>query len=129
MDTDRINLLTEQIIGCAYRVSNELGCGFLEKVYENAMVVALKKSGLKVEQQVRFEVRFDSIAVGEYIADLVVEHAVIVEIKAVKSLDEVHEAQCINQLRVTNLPVCLLMNFAKPKLDIKRFAGRSRMQI
>jgi len=127
MNTD-INALTEKIIGCAYRVSNELGCGFLEKVYENAMVVALRQSGVQVQQQqVRFVVLFDGVEVGEYIADLVVEGCVILELKVVKGLDEIHDAQCINLLRVTRLPICLLMNSAKPKVEIRRLAGKSRI--
>ena len=82
-----LNGLTERIIGCVYAVSNDLGCGFLEKVCENAMVVALHESGLTVQQQVRFDVLFRGINVGEYVADLVVENAALVELKAVKGLD------------------------------------------
>ena len=116
--------LTERIIGCAYLVSNELGCGFLEKVYENAMVVALKNAGLQVEQQRHFPVFFQGVQVGDYIADLVVEGKVILELKAVKNFDDVHSAQCINHLRCAALDVCLLMNFAKPKVEIKRFVRK-----
>jgi GxxExxY protein len=122
-DKTKLNEITEAVIGCAFRVQNALGCGFLEKVYENAMAVALKMAGLRVEQQVRFVVMFEGVEVGEYIADLVVESLVLVELKAVKNFDDVHSAQCINILKVTGLPVCLLMNFAKPRLDLKRFAG------
>src|SRR5689334_8350615 len=120
MNTDehRYNAVTERIIGCAHRVSNGLGCGFLEKVYENALAHELRKSGLSVAQQVRFVVMYDGAEVGEYIADIVVEGLVLIELKAVKGLDDVHSAQCINLLRVTNLPLCLLMNFAKPKVEI-----------
>jgi GxxExxY protein len=126
MNTDehRWNALTERIISCVYSVSNELGCGFLEAVYENAMVVALRNAGLSVQQQVRFKVFYQDVEVGEYIADLVVESTVLVELKAVKGLDDVHTAQCLNLLRTTNLPICLLVNFAKPKAEIKRFMGR-----
>jgi GxxExxY protein len=125
MNTDehRYVQLTERIIACAYAVSNELGCGFLENVYENAMVHELGKQGLSAQQQVRFAVMYDGVEVGLYVADLVVEGLVLVELKAVKSLDEVHSAQCINLLRSTNLAVCLLINFAKPKVEIKRFVG------
>jgi GxxExxY protein len=130
MNTDehRWNALTERIIGCVYDVSNELGCGFLENVYENAMVVALRNAGLAVSQQVRFKVLFQGVEVGEYIADLVVEGTVLVELKAVKALDDVHSAQCINLLKVTGLPICLLVNFAKPKVEIRRFAGPAAQQ-
>jgi GxxExxY protein len=127
MNTDehRYGGLTERIIGCGYAVSNGLGCGFLEKVYENALVHELRKAGLSVAQQVRFLVMYDGVEVGEYIADIVVEGTVLIELKAVKALDDVHSAQCINLLRVTRLPVCLLLNYAKPKLEIKRFVGEN----
>jgi GxxExxY protein len=84
--------ITEKIIGCAYAVANELGCGFLEKVYENAMFVALTQSELQVRQQWPMVVRFRQVVVGDYIADLFVEEQVLVEVKAVKALDEVHSA-------------------------------------
>jgi GxxExxY protein len=115
--------LTEQIIGCFYEVSNALGCGFLEKVYENAVTVALRKSGLSVQQQVRFVIMYEGVEVGEYIADLVVENRILVELKAVKALDEIHTAQCINLLRASNLRVCLLANFGKPKVEVKRIVN------
>jgi len=126
MNTDehRWNALTESIIGCMYSVSNELGCGFLENVHEKAMLVALRNAGLSVRSQVRFKVFCQREEVGEYIADLVVEGTVLVELKAVKALDDIHSAPCINLLRVTNLPICLLANFAKPKVDVRRFAGK-----
>lgn len=125
MDTDGhgFDAVTEVIIGCGYKISNSLGCGFLEKVYENALAHEMRKSGLSVAQQVRFAVVYDGVEVGEYIADMVVEGVVLVELKAVKSLDDVHLAQCINLLRATNLPVCILMNFAKPRLEVKRLVG------
>jgi GxxExxY protein len=125
MNTDEhgFNTLTERIIGCAYDVSNGLGCGYLEKVYENALAHELRKAGLSVIQQMRFVVIYDGVEVGEYIADIVVERTILVELKAVKCLDEIHSAQCINLLRTTGLPVCLLINFAKPKVEIKRLIG------
>jgi GxxExxY protein len=126
MNTDEhgFDWVTERIIGCCYAVSNELGCGFLEKVYENALVHSLRKAGLFVQQQLRFVIVYDGVEVGEYIADLVVEQTVLVELKAVRAFDEVHSAQCINLLRATKLPACLLVNFAKPKVEIKRFLGK-----
>jgi len=88
MDADgrRLNDTTEAIIGCAYRVSNTLGCGFLEKVYENALAIEIKKAGLRVVQQARIEVTYEGHVVGEYCADLLVEACVIVELKAAKAL-------------------------------------------
>jgi len=126
MNTDELrwNALTERIIACVYSVSNELGCGFLESVYSKAMVDALERAGLSAQREVRFRVYYEGIDVGEYIADLVVEGTVLLELKAVKALDDVHSAQCLNLLRATNLPICLLINFAKPKVEMKRFMGK-----
>lgn len=122
MDTDkqRLNSVTEAIIGGAFAVSNALGLGFLEKVYEVALVVALRKAGLTVLQQVIYEVRHEGQIVGEYIADFVVKDAVLVELKAIKEFDSVHMAMCLNYLRASGLTLCLLINFGKAKVDVKR---------
>jgi GxxExxY protein len=117
-----INQITEKIIGCSYTVSNTLGCGFLEKVYENALAHELKKLSFKVLQQHPIKVYYDSVIVGEYVADLFVEDSVIVEIKAIKGLEESHLAQCLNYLKATNLKIGLLINFGKPKVEIRRVA-------
>ena len=122
-DVERLNELTRRIIGCAYAVSNELGAGFLEKVYENALQHELGKAGLCVQQQQPIQVHYDGIVVGEYLADLVVESAVLVELKAVKAFDDVHFAQCINYLKATGMQICLLLNFGQPKIEIKRFVN------
>ncbi len=119
-DERRLNDITERVIGCAYRVSNKLGCGFLEKVYENAMFVDLSHEGLQVEQQRLLRIYYREALVGEYLADLVVEGLVLLELKAVRALDEVHVAQCLNYLKATGLRVALLINFAKPKIEIRR---------
>jgi GxxExxY protein len=119
-DERRLNQITETIIGCAYDIGNGLGCGFLEKVYENALMVSLTHAGLKAQQQCPIVVRWKGVVVGEYFADLLVESSVVVEIKAVKAIDEVHAAQCLNYLKATGIRVCLLINFAKPKVEIKR---------
>jgi GxxExxY protein len=125
MNTDEHrDALTERIIGCAMAVSNELGCGFLEKIYENALVVALKEAGLSVRQQGPIEVSFRGVVVGEYVADLIVEGTVLLELKAVKEFDDVHKAICINYLKATGLRICLLINFGKPKLEIKRIVWK-----
>ena len=115
--------LTEKVIQCAFTVSNTLGCGFLEKVYENALAHELNKAGLKVQQQYGITVYYDGVAVGEYTADLLVEGVLLVELKAVKDLDDIHLAQCLNYLKATNLRLCLLMNFAKPKLEFRRIVN------
>jgi GxxExxY protein len=122
MNTDQINQITERIIGCAFKVRDKLGCGFMEKCYENALAHELRKSGLQVEQQVSLKVWYDDVVVGEYVADLIVEGQVLIELKAIKSLDAVHSSQCINYLAATKLPVCLLLNFGS-RVDVKRFAG------
>ena len=101
-------------------MGNTLGVGFLEKVYENALVHELRKQGLKVEQQLPIEVWYDGVVVGHYQADLLVEGSVILELKAVTALDTVHFAQCMNYLKATGLTLGLLINFGKPKLEIKR---------
>jgi GxxExxY protein len=120
MTSLELNQLTEKIIGCAYKVSNGLGSGFLEKVYENALVHEIVKTGLKTQQQFPIRVHYDGIIVGEYVADLLVEDMVLVELKAVKLLDDVMAAQCLNYLRATDYPVCLLVNFGRPRLEIRR---------
>lgn len=123
-DTGRLNKVTETVIGCAYRVSDNLGCGFLEKIYENALAHELRKTGLKVEQQKRFNVAYDGILVGEYIADLIAEDEVIVETKATKAIEEVHTAQCLNYLRATGLKVGLVLNFGTTRVSVKRVVNR-----
>jgi GxxExxY protein len=104
-------------------VSNTLGCGFLEKVYENALLHELQKAGLKAEQQKPIAVHYDGVVVGDYYADLVVGDAVIVELKVVKAIEDVHAAQCLNYLKATGLNVCLLINFAHPCVEIKRLVN------
>jgi GxxExxY protein len=115
-----INEITQKIIGCAYTVSNTLGIGFVEKVYENALVHALRKTGLEVKQQYPITVTYDSVIVGEFAADLLVEESVLVELKAVSMLTEVHMAQALNYLRATGHEICLLINFGTTKVQVKR---------
>ena len=115
-----INRITERIINCVYRVSNTLGSGFLEKVYENAVAIELWKNGLRVEQQRPIKVFCEKNLVGDFVADLLVEDSVIVELKAAKTVVEVHSAQCMNYLKATGLKVCLLVNFGRPRVDVKR---------
>ena len=115
-----VNEITEMIIGCVYKVSNTLGDGFAEKVYENATAIEVGKSGLRARQQYPIKVAYDGIVVGEFFVDLLVEELILVEFKAVKLLEEFHVAQCLNYLRATGLPVCLLINFYRPKVEIRR---------
>lgn len=121
---EEMNQITEKVIGCAYKVSNRLGTGFLEKVYENALAHEIKKAGLRVEQQCGIFVYYDDIIVGNYDADLLVEDCIIVELKTVKALDETHFAQCINYLKATRLQICLLINFYKSRIEIKRIVNQ-----
>ena len=116
-----LNELTEKIIGCAYEVSNTLGSGFPESVYEKALQHQAVKTGLTAERQYQMKVFFDGILAGEFFADLLIGEKVLVEIKAVRALDELHVAQAMNYLKASGMPVCLLINFGRPKIEIRRF--------
>ena len=120
MPSPDVNTITEKIIGSAYRVSNSLGIGFVEKVYENALAHEIQKSGLKVAQQDPIKVLYDEIVVGDFFADLLVEEQVLVELKAVSMLKDEHVAQSLNYLRATGLEICLLINFGTAKVQLKR---------
>ena len=122
MNTDKALVesdLTERVIGVFYSVYNELGVGFLENVYENALALALNNAGLDVEQQTALAVSFRGHTVGEFRADIVVEKRLILEIKAAERLTPAHEAQLINYLKVARIPVGLLLNFG-PRPEFKR---------
>ena len=111
--------LTEKIIGAAYNAYNTLGFGFLEKVCENALAVELSNAGLRVDQQYPVPVTYDGELVGDYVADLLVEGKVIVEVKGVSSLESAHEVQLVNYLKATGVEVGLLINFGR-KVEAKR---------
>ena len=116
-----LNDLTKKIIGCAYNVSNVLGIGFVEKVYENAYVHEMRKdSSLSVLQQYPIEVEYDGVVVGRFFADLLVNERVLIELKAVSELNDIHMAQALNYLKATGLETCLLINFGKPRIEIRR---------
>jgi GxxExxY protein len=115
-----LNTITERVIGCAYTVHNKLGCGFNEKVYENALAHELRKQDSVAEQQKPLEVWYDGIVVGLCLADLWVEDSVPVELKVVKVIDDSHLAQALNQLKASNKKVGLVLNFGTPKLGIRR---------
>ena len=117
---DVIDEIVQTVIGCAYEVSNVLGPGFLERVYEHAMIRELTLRGVRVESQVRFPVAYKGQCVGEYLADLVVEGSVLVELKCVETFSNEHMAQCINYLKASHLRIALLINFQKPRVDWKR---------
>lgn len=111
--------LTEPIISSFYEVHHRLGHGFLESVYERAMVIALSKRGLEVKRQVPVVVNYESQVVGEFVTDLLVENRVIVELKACRALNPVHEAQLINYLRASPIELGLLLLFG-PKAVFRR---------
>ncbi len=131
MDTDKALLmdadLTDRIIGAFYAVYNELGHGFLESVYENALAIALREAGLAVQHQASLSVRYRSHIVGDFKTDLLVEGRIIVELKAVAQLMPAHEAQLVNYLKASGLHVGLLLNFgSRPQFKRKVF-GQSRL--
>ena len=115
-----INDITYAINGAAFEVNRVLGSGFLEKVYENALLVELKERGLNAESQIPVKVFYKNKIVGEYIIDILVEKKVIVELKTVEKVDNVHEAQLLNYLKASGIQVGLLINFKHPKVEIKR---------
>lgn len=121
MSDAELNAITEKIIGCAFTVSNTLGCGFLEAVYQNALVHELRKAGLRADPGQRVTVVYDGLVVGEFIPDILVEGVVIVELKAVKEHNDLFTAQCLNYLKATGLRLCLLLNFGTSRVDVKRY--------
>ncbi len=112
--------LSEAVIGCVFRVANGLGIGFLEKVYENALLHELRKAGLEAKQQLSIMVTYDGENVGDYVGDIVVEGRLLLELKACKALEDIHLAQCLNYLKATGIPTCLLINFGTHKPQIRR---------
>ena len=130
-DRSRLDQLSGQVIGCAFTVLNTLGAGFLEKVYENALAYELRAAGLSAVQQHGAKVHYKDILGGEYFVDLPIDDMLLVELKIVKALDDAHmrsgagpegRMQCTNYLKATGLQLYLLLNFGKPRLEIKRVA-------
>ena len=113
---------TEAIIGAAFEVHNELGYGFLEKVYQRAMQVELCQRGFTCETEAKITVKYKNVVVGEYFADLFVNESVIVELKVAKQYNPADEAQLLNELKATGVKVGLLINFGKDKVEFKRLA-------
>lgn len=112
--------LTEQIIGCAYEVWNELGFGFLESVYEKSLVIALQDRRVSADRQVPVGVSFRGQPVGDYVCDLVVEQTILVELKSVRQLATAHEVQLVNYLSATSTEIGLLINFGPSGVEVKR---------
>ena len=115
-----INEITYAINGAVFEVNKILGPGFLEKVYQNALIIELKSRGLKAGSQVPIKVFYKENVVGDYIADILVEDKVIVELKTVENVDKIHEAQLLNYLKATGMQLGLLVNFRHPRAEIKR---------
>lgn len=120
METNEEDQILKTVVGAAYEVSNVLGPGFVEKVYERALVRELTGKGLQTKSQVRFAVLYKGQCVGEYVADLVVEDRILVELKCVDDFLPQHLAQCINYLKASGLHLALLINFQKSKVHWKR---------
>ena len=111
--------LTAKIIECVYKVHNTLGFGFLEAIYQNALLIELLKSGLQTEKEKKIQVHYDNQLVGDYMADIIVEDKVILELKSVKELHPAHSAQLVNYLKATGIEVGLLINFGE-SVEVKR---------
>jgi GxxExxY protein len=115
--------ITSEILASAFEVVNQFGCGFAEKVYERALLQEVRSRGLKVKPQASFRVSYKGRPVGEYLADLLVEDQIVVELKCVENLAPEHMAQCINYLKAANLKIALLLNFQRTKLGWKRIVN------
>ena len=115
-----LNNIAEQVLSAVFEVANTLGAGFLEKVYHRALLLELKLRGLAAESQVSFSVVYKEQVVGEYFADILVENALVVELKCVEHLSNEHMAQCLNYLRASEMSLCLLVNFQRPTVEWKR---------
>ncbi|MEX2264490.1 MAG: GxxExxY protein [Bryobacteraceae bacterium] len=122
MNTDErgFDSLTERVLAAVFEVSNTLGAGFLEKVYERALFRELGLRGIRATAQASFAVTYKGHYVGEYFADIVVEDVLVIELKCVERLANEHTAQCLNYLRASGRTLCLLINFQKPKVEWKR---------
>ena len=121
MENSLYSDLTYRIIGCAMEVHKELGDGFLEKIYENALIIALKENCLNASVQKPLKVKFHNQVVGDYFADIIVEDKVIIELKAISMILDEHRAQIINYLKATGIRVGLLINFGSKSLEYERF--------
>jgi GxxExxY protein len=120
MNHGSLDSLTERVLAAIFEVSNTLGAGFLEKVYERALLRELALRGISAAAQASLTVVYKGESVGEYFADILVEDVLVVELKCVERLANEHSAQCINYLRASGRTVCLLINFQKPKVEWRR---------
>ena len=130
MNTDErgcFDSLTEGVLGAVFEVSNTLGAGFLEKVYERALLRELGLRGIRAAAQASFAIPYKGHYVGEYFADILVEDVLVIELKCVERLANEHTAQCLNYLRASGRTLCLLVNFQKPKVEWKRIVHGFRI--
>ncbi|HUU41127.1 MAG TPA: GxxExxY protein [Desulfatiglandales bacterium] len=112
--------ITEKVIGCAYRVYNKMGYGFLESVYEKCMLIELRKANLDAEPQKPITVYYDNQIVGEFVADIIINDVIIIELKSVRHIVQAHEVQLVNYLVATGKPVGLIVNFGENRVEVKR---------
>ena len=112
--------LTEKVIGCAYRVYNKMGFGFLESVYEKCMLIELRKAGINTDSQKPITVYYENEIVGEFVADIIVNDTIILELKSLRRIIKAHEVQLVNYLVATGKPVGLILNYAESKVEVKR---------
>ena len=127
MKTDEpeyLNALTQQVLGAVFEVSNTLGAGFLEKVYQRALIHELRLRGIRAAAEVSIPVTYKGRTIGEYFTDILVEDLLVVELKCAERLSSEHMAQCLNYLRASGRTLCLLVNFKKPKVEWKRIVHR-----
>ncbi len=124
MNTDeqriKLNSLRDKVLAAVFEVSNTLGAGFLEKVYQRALLKELRLRGIQATAEASFAINYKGHSVGEYFADILVEDELVVELKCVERLANEHTAQCLNYLRASGRALCLLVNFQKPKVEWKR---------
>lgn len=119
-DSTSINSLSEKVLGAVFEVSNTLGAGFLEKVYQRALLGELSLRGIRATSEASLAVTYKGYPVGEYFADLLVEGVLVVELKCAERLTHEHTTQCLNYLRASGLTLCLLVNFQRPKIEWRR---------
>ncbi|HMS35509.1 MAG TPA: GxxExxY protein [Ignavibacteria bacterium] len=112
--------LTERIIGCCFTVYNKLGFGYLESVYEKSLMIELRKADIYAETQKAIKVKYDDVIVGDFIADIIAEHEIVLELKSIRQLSKIHEMQLVNYLVSTGMDIGLLINFGEERVEVKR---------
>jgi GxxExxY protein len=112
--------LTEKIIGCCFNVYNKLGFGYLESVYEKSLLIELRKADIYAETQKAIKVKYDNVIVGDFIADIIAEHEIVLELKSIRQLSKIHEMQLVNYLVSTGMDIGLLINFGEERVEVKR---------